>query len=162
LDTKLKKSKIVGYGFYCIAWILAIAVAAIVFGALSVFIAQEHVIQLNDMPIDPEEGTHYFAGRITNIVLFIIYVSLAPLYMFLAMIANPRYDGFLGILGWIVAIIMGSSALFCGLGLGFSVALRKKGKSKLSFAAQFAGFAGVGLNLILFFVFYRNLLRPLN
>ena len=102
------------------------------------------------------------AGRITNIVLCIIYVCLAPLYMFLAMIANPRYDGFLGILGWIVAIIMGSSALFCGLGLGFSVALRKKGKSKLSFAAQFAGFSGIGLNFILFFVFYGNLLRPLN
>ena len=65
MDTKLKKSKIVGYGFYCIAWILAIAVVTIVFGALSVFIAQEHMIQLNDMPLDPEEGTHYFAGRIT-------------------------------------------------------------------------------------------------
>ena len=70
MDTKLKKSKIVGYGFYCIAWILAIAVVTIVFGALSVFIAQEHMIQLNDMPLDPEEGTHYFAGRITNIGYF--------------------------------------------------------------------------------------------
>lgn len=102
------------------------------------------------------------AGRITNIVLFIIYVCLAPLYMFLAMIANPRYDGFLGILGWIVAIIMGSSALFCGLGLGFSVAMRKRGKSKLSFAVQFVGLAGIALNLLLFFAFYGNLLRPLN
>jgi hypothetical protein len=70
LDTKLKRFKIVGYGFYCIAWMLAIVVATIVFGAISVFIAQEHMIQLNDMPLDPEEGTHYFAGRITNIGYF--------------------------------------------------------------------------------------------
>ena len=102
------------------------------------------------------------AGRITNVLLLLVYICLAPLYLFLAMIANPRYDGFLGILGWIVAIIMGSAALFCGLGLGFSVALRKKGKSKLSFAVQFAGVLGIAINLILFFLFYGNLLRPLN
>ena len=102
------------------------------------------------------------AGRITNILLIPIYVCLAPLCMFLGMIARPNYDGFLGILGWIVAIIMGSAALFCGLGLGFSGALRKKGKSKLSFAVQFAGILGIAINLILFFLFYGNLLRPLN
>ena len=102
------------------------------------------------------------AGRIINILLIPVYVCLAPLYMFLAMIANPRYDGFLGILGWIVAVIMGSAALFCGLGLGFSVALRKKGKSKLSFAVQFAGVLGIAINLLLFFIFYGNLLRPIN
>ena len=102
------------------------------------------------------------AGRITNILLIPIYVCLAPLCMFLGMISRPSYDGFLGILGWIVAIIMGSTALFCGLGLGFSVALRKKGKSKPSFAVQFSGVLGIAINLILFFLFYGNLLRPLN
>ena len=102
------------------------------------------------------------AGRITNMLLIPVYVCLAPLYMFLGMIANPHYDGFLGILGWIVAIIMGSTALSCGLGLGFSVALRKKGKSRLSFAVQFAGVLGIAINLTLFFLFYGNLLRPLN
>ena len=102
------------------------------------------------------------AGRVTNILLLLVYVCLSPLYLFLAMIANPRYDGFLGVLGWIVAIIMGSTALFCGLGLGFSVALRKKGKSKLSFAVQFSGVLGIAINLILFFLFYGNLLQPLN
>ena len=83
-------------------------------------------------------------------------------WMFLAMIANPRYDGILGILGWIVSIIMASAAVPCGLGLGFSVALRKKGRSKLSFAVQFAGVGGIALTLIMFFVFYGNLLRPIN
>ena len=102
------------------------------------------------------------AGRITNMILIPVYVCLAPLYMFLGMIARPRYDGFLGFLGWVVAIIEASAALFCGLGLGFSVSLRKKGKSKQSFAAQFAGVAGIALTLILFVIFYGNLLRPLN
>ena len=102
------------------------------------------------------------AGRVTNLLLLVVYVCLAPLYLFLGMIATPRYDGILGILGWTVAIIMGSAALPCGLGLGFSAALRKKGRSKLSFALQFAGIAGIALTLILFFLFYGNLLRPLN
>lgn len=101
------------------------------------------------------------AGRITNIILMVIYVCAAPFCMIFAMFAYPNYGGFLGILGWIVAIIMGSVALFCGLGLGFSVALRKKGKSKQSFIAQFAGLAGIALNLFLFVAFYGNLLQPL-
>ena len=82
--------------------------------------------------------------------------------MLLGAIASPRYDGFLGILGWIVSVIMASAALFCGIGLGLSVAFRKKGKSKLSFAVQFAGIVGIGLTVILFFIFYGNLLRPIN
>ena len=98
------------------------------------------------------------AGRITNMLLIPVYVCLSPLYLFLGMIANPRYDGFLGVLGWIVAIIMGSTALFCGLGLGFSVSLRKKGKSKLSFAVQFSGVLGIAINLILFFLFFELVL----
>ena len=102
------------------------------------------------------------AGRVTNILLIPVYVCLLPLCLFLGMIANPQYDGFLGVLGWIVAIIMASAALFCGIGLGLSVAFRKRGKSKLSFAVQFAGLGGIGLTLLLFFVFYGNLLKPLN
>lgn len=101
-------------------------------------------------------------GRVTNILLILLYVCISPLYLFLGMIANPRYDGFLGILGWIVAIIMASAALFCGIGLGLSVAFRKKGMSKQSFAVQFAGVGGIGLTLALFFIFYGNLLSPLN
>ena len=102
------------------------------------------------------------AGQITNILLTLVYIGLSPLYLFLGMIASPRYEGFLGLLGWMVAIIMASAALFCGIGLGLSVAYRKRGKSKLSFAVQFAGLGGIGLTLILFFIFYGNLLRPLN
>ena len=102
------------------------------------------------------------AGRVTNILLIPVYVCLLPLCLFLGMIANPQYDGFLGVLGWVVAIVMASAALFCGIGLGLSVAFRKRGKSKLSFAVQFAGLGGIGLTLLLFFVFYGNLLKPIN
>ena len=102
------------------------------------------------------------AGWVTNILLSLVYVCLSPLCLFLGMIANPRHDGFLGILGWIVSVIMASAAVPCWLGLGFSVGLRKKGRSKLSFAVQFAGVVGIGMTLLLFFLFYGNLLRPLN
>ena len=101
-------------------------------------------------------------GRVTNILLLLFYVGFSFFYLFLGAIANPRYDGFLGILGWIVSIIMASAALFCGVGLGLSVAFRKRGRSKLSFAVQFLGIAGIGLTVILFFLFYGNLLRPIN
>ena len=102
------------------------------------------------------------AGRITNVLLIPVYVCLSPLYLFLGMISNPAYDGFLGLIGWIVSIVMASAALFCWLGLGFSIAFRKKGKSALSFAVQFAGIFGIGLTVALYFIFTGNLLRYLN
>jgi ABC-type sugar transport system permease subunit len=39
------------------------------------------------------------AGRITNILLIPVYLCFSPLYLFWGMIANPRYGGFLGVLG---------------------------------------------------------------
>ena len=101
-------------------------------------------------------------GQITNILLLLFYVGFSYVYLFLGIIANPRYDGFLGILGWVVSVIMASAAVFCGIGLGLSVAFRKKGRSKLSFAVQFLGVGGIALTFVLFFLFYGNLLRPLN
>lgn len=101
-------------------------------------------------------------GRITNILLIPVYVCLAPLYMFLGMISCPGYDGFLGVLGWIVSIVNASAALFCGLGLGFSAALRKKGRSRLSFTVQFAGILGIGLTVGMYCLFAGNLLKSLN
>ena len=101
-------------------------------------------------------------GRVTNILLLLFYVGFSYVYLFLGIIANPHYDGFLGILGWVVSVIMASAALFCGIGLGLSVAFRKKGRSKLSFAVQFLGVGGIALTFVLFFLFYGNLLKPLN
>ena len=97
-----------------------------------------------------------------NILLTLVYVCLSPFYLFLGMIARPNYDGLWGILGWIVSIVMASAALFCGLGIGLSVAFRKKGKRKQSFYAQFAGVFGIALTFVLFIIFYGNLLKPIN
>ena len=101
-------------------------------------------------------------GRITNVLLSIVYVCLAPFYLFLGMISNPHYDGFLGLIGWIVAVIMASAAMFCWIGIGSSIALRKKGKSKESFIVQFAGFLGIGLTVGLYCLFVGSLIAQLN
>ena len=102
------------------------------------------------------------AGRITNIVLIVTYACLSPFYMFIGMISEGYKDGFLGILGWIVAVIIASAALISGLGIGASVALRKKGKSALSFAVQFAGFIAIALSFVLYALFVGTLISPLN
>ena len=101
-------------------------------------------------------------GRITNLLLLVVYVCLAPMYLFLGVICTPAHDGFLGFLGYAVSVVIASASLFCFPGLGFSVALRKKGRSKLSFAVQFAGVVGIGLTVLLYSVFTGNLLRYLN
>ena len=102
------------------------------------------------------------AGIVTNILLIPGYLCLSPLYLFLGMISSPAHKGFLGLVGWVVSILSASAALICGLGLGCSVALRKKGRSKLSFAVQFAGVAGIGLTVLLYSLFSGNLLQSLN
>lgn len=101
-------------------------------------------------------------GQITNILLVLIYLRLAPLYLFLGVISNPAYDGFLGILGWIVSIIIASASFFCSIGIGYSIALRKQGKSKLSFIVQFAGLLAIGIIVLLYNIFTGNLLQYLN
>ena len=102
------------------------------------------------------------AGRITNILLLLVYICLSPLYLFLGAVSSPYYDGFLGILGGIVCVINASAALICTLGLGLSVALRKKGKSKQSFTVQFAGLVGIAWTVGMYCLFAGNLLRSLN
>jgi hypothetical protein len=100
---------------------------------------------------------------VNSLVISIIVHLVAGLVVgFVLGFAAGILGGILGILGWIVAIIISSVPLYCGFALSASVVLRKKGKSKLSFAVQFAGFAGAALALILFSVFYGNLLRSLN
>ena len=102
------------------------------------------------------------AGRITNILLTVLYICCAPVVMFLGIISYPDHTGLLGILGWIVCILNASAVLFSGLGLGFSVALRKKGKSKQSFAVQFVGVAAMAFTVVSYILFAGNLLSPLN
>ena len=102
------------------------------------------------------------AGRITNILLIPLYIVLSLFCVILSLLTSPDYNGSLVFWGWIVWIIMVSTPLYCGLGLGFSVSLRKKGRSKLGFAVQFAGIVGCALSFLLFILFYGNLLSSLN
>ena len=102
------------------------------------------------------------AGMILNVVLLAVYTVMSPFYLFIGSISRPAYEGFLGVVGGIVSVISASTAFFGAVGLGASVALRKRGKSKLSFIVQFAGFAGMGLMLLFFFLFYGNLLKSIN
>ena len=101
-------------------------------------------------------------GRITNILLSLAYVRFSPVYLFLGIISTPQYDGFLGLIGWIISIIIASAGFFCWSGLGLSVYLRKKGKSRLSFAAQFAGAAAIGITVAFYCIFAGNLIKHLN
>lgn len=101
-------------------------------------------------------------GRIINIVLIPVYVVLSLVYIAITIFTSPAHDGFLGILSWLVCLIIAVAPASCGLGLGFSASLRKKGRSKQSFIAQFAGIAGCALGIILFVVFYGNLLASIN
>ena len=101
-------------------------------------------------------------GVLTNILLLVAYVCAAPFCMFIGIISEPRCEGFMGALGWIVAIIIGSSTMICALGLGFSVALRRRGRSRLSFAVQLAGVVGIALAFILYGVFEGSLIGTLN
>lgn len=102
------------------------------------------------------------AGRITNIILLIAYIAGSPLCLILAAISGPGENGFLAVIGWIISIIIGSFSLFCGIGLGLSVAWRKQGKSKQSFIVQFAGVIGIGLTIGLYCLCAGNLVASLN
>ena len=102
------------------------------------------------------------AGKVTNIVLIPLYAGPAPFFMFIGMICSPARDGFMGVVGWIVSILIASATMLCGLGLGASVALRKKGKGRMSFAIQFLGVVAMILAAVLFAVCYGSLLETLN
>ena len=100
------------------------------------------------------------AGIFTNILLIPIYLCMAPMYMYLGIVASPAHSGFLGLIGWLISFITASTALVICIGLGLSVVLRKKGKSKQSFAMQFLGFGAIALALLLAWSCTGSLLAP--
>ena len=102
------------------------------------------------------------AGRITNVILAIVYAITSPFYLLLGMLSDPDGEGLLIILGIIVSLIAASASLICSMGLAFSVVLRRKGRSGLSFAVQFAGIVGIALTVLLHGVFAGSLISSLN
>lgn len=101
-------------------------------------------------------------GLVTNVLLILAYTFLSPVYLLLGALSEPSCEGFLWIIAAILGTISASAAMFCSLGLGFSVALRKKGKSKLSFIVQFAGFVGIALTILIYGLFAGSLLTTIN
>lgn len=100
-------------------------------------------------------------GAVINSVFFPLYVFALPFCLTIGWLSHPNHDGILGVLGWMVSFFTSSAPLFCGLSLGISVALRKRGKGKLGFAIQFVGAIAIILTFVLFFSLYGNLLAPL-
>ena len=111
---------------------------------------------------DVRYGTLDKVGIATNILLIPVYACLSPFYLFLGMISEPNAEGILLIPSMAVCLTIASAAMVSGLGLGCSVALRKRGRSGLSFAVQFAGFVGVALTVLLYTIFLDSLVAPLN
>ena len=102
-------------------------------------------------------------GRVTNILLIPVYAIVSIFCTFIVMLGYiPDGEGILAVLAWILAIIGATGPALCGIGLGVSSALRKKGKSTLSFWAQFAGVAGLAITILFFVLFCGNLFGSLN
>ena len=101
-------------------------------------------------------------GRMTNVLLTILYAWLTPVCVVLGIISYPKREGFLGVLGWIIAIIIASAPMVCGVSIGASVVLRRKGKSRLSFIVQFAGVLAILIAFAGYAIFVGKLLVSLN
>ena len=102
-------------------------------------------------------------GKVTNILLIAVYAIVSIFCWFVVMLGYiPDGEGILAIVAWVVAIIGATGPALCGLGIGASVALRKKGNSKLSFLVQFAGVAGLAVTILFFVLFNGSLFGSLN
>ena len=102
-------------------------------------------------------------GKVTNILLIPVYAIVSIFCWFVVMLGYiPDGEGILAVVAWVVAIIGATGPALCGLGIGASAALRKKGNSKLSFLVQFAGVAGLAVTVLFFVLFKDNLFGSLN
>lgn len=102
-------------------------------------------------------------GKVTNILLIPVYAIVSIFCWFVVLLGYiPDGEGILAVVAWVAAIIGATGPALCGLGVGASVAFRKKGKSKLSFWAQFAGVAGLAVTILFFVLFRGDLFGSLN
>ena len=108
-------------------------------------------------------GTLDKVGMVTNILLIPAYAIAIIFCFFIVMLGYfPEGKGILGVLSWVVAFIGASGPALCGVGLGTSVALRRKGKSGLSFWVQFVGVIGVAVTILFLIIFGDILFGSLN
>lgn len=101
-----------------------------------------------------EAGTYTVLDKIsmvTNVVLCIVYFPLSLIMLLMASITGTGLNASLvqDILAYIFAGLIAATPIYCGIALGMSVSLRRKGKSVAGFLIQFAGFIGIILLILI-------------
>ena len=88
---------------------------------------------------------------VTNIALIPIYAILSLLMMFMATITDAYYGAgsVQEFFALIFSFIIAAAPIYCGIALGMSISLRKKGRSLAGFLVQFAGFGGILLLILI-------------
>ena len=82
---------------------------------------------------------------VINITLIPVYLILSILMMFMALITGTSYgaSSVQKIFAEIFSFVIAAAPIYCGIALGLSVSLRRKGRSLAGFLVQFAGFGGI-------------------
>ena len=134
----LSVNVLIAFGFY-----LLFLVAGVVVGIILVVRARKR-----------EAVTYTVLDRIsmvTNVVLCVVYFLLSLMMLLMASItgtglyASPVQK----FLSNVFACLIAATPIYCGIALGLSVSLRKKGRSVAGFFIQFAGFIGIILLILI-------------
>lgn len=90
-------------------------------------------------------------SMVTNIVLIPVYTILSLLMLFMAAITSTAYDvgAVQEVLATVLSFVIAATPIYCGIALGMSVSLRRKGRSVAGFLVQFAGFVGIVLMILI-------------
>ena len=88
---------------------------------------------------------------VTNIVLIPVYSIFSILMIFMAAITDTNYgaSAVQEFFALICSFVIAAAPIYCGIALGMSVSLRKKGRSLAGFLVQFMGFGGFLLFLLI-------------
>ena len=129
---------LIAFGFY-----LLFLVAGIAVGVILVVRARKR-----------ESVTYTALDRIsivTNVVLCVVYFLISLMMLLMASITGTGLNAssVQEVLAHIFAYIIAATPIYCGIALGMSVSLRKKGRSVAGFFIQFAGFVGIILFLLI-------------
>ena len=101
-----------------------------------------------------EAGTYTVLDKIsmvTNVILCIVYFPLSLIMLLMASITGTGLYASLvqKFLADVFACLIAATPIYCGIALGMSVFLRRKGRSLVGFLVQFVGFGGI---LVLFLI----------
>ena len=101
-----------------------------------------------------EAGTYTVLDKIsmvTNVILCIVYFPLSLIMLLMASITGTGLYASLvqKFLADVFACLIAATPIYCGIALGMSVSLRRKGKSVAGFLIQFAGFIGIILLILI-------------